>query len=66
MKILFILPKFNRDQGLFYEKDNTTPDYNYLMPVGMPYIIAYLKRHGYEVDGLNLNHRYGRVKDVVS
>ena len=65
MKILFILPKFNKDQGLIYETDNTKPDYNYLMPVGMPYIIAYLKQHGYNVDGLNLNHKYGKVPEIV-
>jgi len=65
LKILFILPRFNRDQALIYQKDNNAPDYNYLMPVGMPYIIAYLKRAGYEVEGLNLNHKYGTVTQVV-
>ena len=65
MKILFILPRFNKDQGLVYERDNTQPDYNYLMPVGMPYIISYLKRAGYDITGLNLNHSHGTVSNVV-
>jgi radical SAM superfamily enzyme YgiQ (UPF0313 family) len=65
MKILFIMPRFNKDQGLIYERDNTQPDYNYLMPVGMPYIVSYLKQAGYDVTGLNLNHSHGTVSNVV-
>ena len=36
------------------------------MPVGMPYIAAYLKHNGYtDIDALNLNHIPGLVKDIV-
>ena len=65
MRILFILPKFNKDQGPFYNPCGEEPDYNYLMPVGMPYIVSYLKQAGYIVNGLNLNHKYGTIKEII-
>ncbi len=66
MKILFILPRFNKGFGTVYNENETGIDYDYLMPVGMPYIAAYLKQNGYkDVDALNLNHIPGLVKDIV-
>jgi len=66
MKILFILPRFNKGFGTVYNENETGIDYDYLMPVGMPYIAAYLKHSGYtDIDALNLNHTPGLVKDIV-
>ena len=66
MKILFILPRFNKGFGTVYNENETGIDYDYLMPVGMPYIAAYLKHNGYkDIDALNLNHIPGLVKDIV-
>jgi radical SAM superfamily enzyme YgiQ (UPF0313 family) len=66
MKILFILPRFNKGFGTVYNESETGIDYDYLMPVGMPYIAAYLKHNGYtNVDALNLNQVHGLVKDIV-
>jgi anaerobic magnesium-protoporphyrin IX monomethyl ester cyclase len=66
MKILFILPRFNKGFGTVYNENETGIDYDYLMPVGMPYIAAYLKQNGYkDVSALNLNHVPGLIKDIV-
>jgi radical SAM superfamily enzyme YgiQ (UPF0313 family) len=65
MKILFILPRFNKGFGTVYNENETGIDYDYLMPVGMPYIASYLKHNGYDVSALNLNHTPGLVKDIV-
>ena len=66
MKILFILPRFNKGFGTVYNKNETNIDYDYLMPVGMPYIAAYLKHNNYkDIEALNLNHTPGLVKDIV-
>jgi radical SAM superfamily enzyme YgiQ (UPF0313 family) len=65
VKMLFILPRYNKNQAFVYDRNTTEPDYNYLMPVGMPYIIAYLKKHRYDIDGLNLNHIHGTVNNIV-
>jgi radical SAM superfamily enzyme YgiQ (UPF0313 family) len=65
MKILFILPRFNKGFGTVYNENETGIDYDYLMPVGMAYIVAYLKRAGYDVTALNLNQVPGRVKEIV-
>ncbi len=66
MKILFILPRFNKGFGTVYNENETNIDYDYLMPVGMPYIASYLKHNGYkDIAALNLNHIPGLVKDIV-
>jgi len=65
MKILFILPRFNRGFGTVYNETETGIDYDYLMPVRMPHIASYLKHNGYDVSALNLNHIPGLVKDIV-
>jgi radical SAM superfamily enzyme YgiQ (UPF0313 family) len=39
--------------------------YQYLFPLGLGYIAATLKAAGHEVRALNLNHREGRVDDLV-
>lgn len=45
MRVLLITPKFVQNPGDFYE-----------FPLGLCYISSCLKRAGYEVHGLNLNH----------
>jgi len=65
MKILFILPRFNKGFGTVYNENETGIDYDYLMPVGMPYIASYLKHNGCDVSALNLNHTPGLVKNIV-
>lgn len=64
MKILIILNKFNREPYL-YEKDYTKKNYTYLMPIGLASISAVLKKEGYDVSILNLNHREGLIKDII-
>ena len=57
MKILIIIPKYN----LSKEKD-----YTYTFPLGLAYISSTLKKAGYSVDCLNLNHLRGTVEEIIS
>ncbi len=55
-KILLVAPRQN----------NTTKiDYSYMFPLGIAYISSSLKKAGYEVICLNLNHYDGRVEDII-
>jgi anaerobic magnesium-protoporphyrin IX monomethyl ester cyclase len=64
MKILTIILRMNKDQFV-YDQNDSESRYNFITPLGIPYIIAVLKRAGYEVDCLNLNDHNGLIKDVV-
>ena len=55
MKILMIVPKYR----LINHKD-----YGYFFPSGLAYISAVIKKAGYELDCLNLNHFEGKIKDI--
>jgi len=64
MNILIILPRTNRDLWT-YEPNDSEARFTYLMPLGLPYISAALKRAGFNVDVLNMNHESGTVQDIV-
>lgn len=57
MEILLIIPRYD----LINKKS-----YNYLFPLGLAYISSAIKRAGYEVDCLNLNHLDGTMEDLVN
>lgn len=56
MKILLVVQKYN----LF-----NRPDFKYLFPVGIAYISAVLKKAGYDVDCLNMNHYHGSPEEIL-
>ncbi len=56
VKVLIIVPRMI----------GSSKDYRrYVLPVGLAYISSVLKRNGYEVNFLNLNHCDGFVDDIV-
>ena len=55
-KILLIAPRYSI---------TNKKDYDYYFPMGLGYISAVLKKAGYHVDCLNLNHFEGTIKDIV-
>ena len=58
MKILIVVIRFN-----FH--NSTKADYNYHLPVGLAYISSILKKNGYSVKWLNLNHHDGTMDDLI-
>ncbi|MDO8516834.1 MAG: radical SAM protein, partial [Nanoarchaeota archaeon] len=56
-KILIIVPRYS-----FSDKK----DYCYTFLMGLAYILAVLKKNGYETDCLNLNHYDGPIKETVN
>ena len=60
MKILIIVPKYA------YYKITTQKNYHYHVPIGLGYIISVLKKAGHNVDSLNLNHKDGKVKELIT
>lgn len=57
MKILVVVPRYN-----LTNKKN----YDYSFPFGLGYISSVMKKAGYEVDCLNLNHLDGSAEYLVS
>lgn len=57
MEILLVVPRYN-----LTNKKN----YNYAFPIGLSYISAVLKKAGYNLDCLNLNHLDGKAKDILN
>ncbi len=55
-EILMIVPR--------YESTNKKR-YNYFFPIGLGYIVAVLKKAGYSVDCLNLNHEKGASEEII-
>ncbi len=56
MKILLIIPRYNLTNLINYE---------YMFPLGLAYISSAIKKAGYEVDIINLNHLNGTVEEIV-
>src|SRR3990167_2384084 len=56
MKILLIIPKYNL---------TTKPSYEYAFPLGLAYVSAAMKKAGYDVDCINLNHLEGKSEDLI-
>lgn len=57
MKLLLIVPRYNL---------TSRASYNYSFPIGLGYISSALKKAGYAVDCLNLNHHNGSIEEIVS
>jgi len=60
-RILLIVPRYHFDKKLINEVN-----YRYQFPFGIAYISAVLKKEGYSVECLNLNHYSGRVEEVLN
>ncbi len=55
-KILIVVPRYNY---------SIEPNFSYNFPLGLSYISAVLKKEGYNVDCLNLNHHHGTVEQLM-
>lgn len=51
-----IVPKYSLTNYKFYK---------YFFPLGLTYISAVIKKAGYDIDYLNLNHLEGKIEDLV-
>jgi len=54
--ILLVVPR---------QKNTVKKDYSYMFPLGIGYVSAVLKKAGYPVDCLNLNHHEGTVGEIM-
>ncbi|VVB83554.1 Ribosomal protein S12 methylthiotransferase RimO [uncultured archaeon] len=59
MEILLIMPKY------FCSSKDTKPNYDYLFPIGLPYIYSVIKSHGYNIEAYNLNHEEGKISELI-
>jgi anaerobic magnesium-protoporphyrin IX monomethyl ester cyclase len=64
MKSLIILLRFNK-VGNLYNPNSTEKIKTYLLPLGLAYIAAVLKKSGEDVTVLNLNNREGLISDII-
>jgi len=64
LNILIILTRFNANPFI-YDPNSTNKFRSYLMPIGLAYITSILKKDGFNVDVLNLNHKHGLIKDIL-
>lgn len=64
MKILILMFRLQPTTDP-YDPDRVNAFLNYLLPLGLPYISAVLKRAGKDVTCVNLNHRTGLIKDII-
>ena len=55
-KILVIIPKYN---------NSVEPDYNYMFPLGLGYVVAALIHRNFQAEVLNLNHLRGTSADLI-
>lgn len=64
MKILMLMFRFQLTVEP-YDPNRTEPFMDYLFPLSLPSLSAYLKQHGKDVTCVNLNHKTGHIRDVV-
>lgn len=57
MKILMVIPRYSLTNDI---------NYKYMFPLGLGYISAAMRRAGYQVDCLNLNHHKGYIRDIIN
>ncbi len=55
--LLLIVPKYNPTEK---------KDYTYWFPISIGYVISILKKNGYSIDCLNLNHLEGQIKNNIN
>lgn len=55
--ILIVIPNYTGSSGI---------DYGYMFPIGIGYVVAVLKKNGFAVDVLNLNHFTGTSIELVN
>jgi anaerobic magnesium-protoporphyrin IX monomethyl ester cyclase len=55
--LLLIVPKYETTEK---------KDYTYWFPLSLGYVVASLKKNGYKVDCLNLNHFDGKIKNNIN
>jgi anaerobic magnesium-protoporphyrin IX monomethyl ester cyclase len=63
MKVLLVLQRFNVDPYVYNPTNKCV--WNYLLPIGLPYLSAVLKNDGHTVKGLNLNQIPGKETDII-
>jgi len=56
-KILLVIPRYSGSEK---------PAYDYAFPLGLGYISSVMKKEGYDVDVINLNHRNGTIGNLVT
>jgi len=56
MEILLVIPKYNLTNKKNYE---------YQFPLGLGYISSVIKKAGYSLDCINLNHKEGFIEDLI-
>lgn len=64
MKILLVVPRYS--DLLDFNSKLEDKNYNYIFPLGLAYISAVMKKAGYPVDVLNLNHQKGTLIEVLT
>lgn len=57
MEILMIVPR---------QKDIEEADYNYTFPIGLGYVSSCIKKSGYNLDSINLNHYKGGIEFLIN
>jgi len=57
MKILLIVPRYNFTNKV---------DYQYVFPLGLAYITAVVKKEGYDLECINLNHFSGTIESIIN
>jgi radical SAM superfamily enzyme YgiQ (UPF0313 family) len=57
LKILLIIPRYNGFESV---------NYDYAFPLGLGYIASVIKQEAYDLSIVNLNHKKGTIKDILS
>lgn len=57
LKILLVIPRYNGGENI---------NYSYTFPLGLGYISSVVKKAGYDVTVLNLNHQKGTITEILN